>query len=68
MILVTAIINFKCGIAKTTTTMNLWADLSKLKERVLVIDTEPQGNINNFNAIVGTKKQENDISNSGYKF
>jgi chromosome partitioning protein len=45
MTLVTAIINFKGGVAKTTTTMNLGAGLRKLKERVLVIDTDPQGNI-----------------------
>ena len=45
MTLVTAIINFKGGVAKTTTTMNLGAGLKKLKERVLVIDTDPQGNV-----------------------
>jgi chromosome partitioning protein len=45
MTLVTAIINFKGGVAKTTTTMNLGAGLKNLKERVLVIDTDPQGNV-----------------------
>ena len=46
MTLVTAIINFKGGVAKTTTTMNLGAGLlKKLKGRVLFIDTEPQENV-----------------------
>ena len=45
MTLVTAVINFKGGVAKTTTSMNLGAGLRKLKERVLVIDTDPQGNV-----------------------
>ena len=45
MTLITAVINFKGGVAKTTTTMNLGAGLTKLKERVLVIDTDPQGNV-----------------------
>ena len=45
MTLVTAIINFKGGVAKTTTTMNLAASIVKHGERALVIDSDPQGNI-----------------------
>ena len=45
MTLVTSIINFKGGVAKTTTSINLGAGLRKIGERVLVIDTDPQGNV-----------------------
>ncbi len=48
-----AIANHKGGIGKTTTAICVAAELSRRKERVLIVDTDPQRNVSNvYNASI----------------
>lgn len=65
MVKVTAIVNQKCGVSKTTTALNIGYELSQAGKKVLLIDFDPQASLSGAFGI-DTEKVKNQRYNGNF--